>query len=461
MQQVIVMLYRTDLVEERGLKSPDTWDDVLEIIDYYSKPENADLNGDGIPDYPNCFSSAENDIGGTMFWSIASSFLQTQGTAQGTFFDPETFDPISAASSETFAEVLGIYNILVQNSPFRDSGPTAWQPNMAEFEQGRCVLWYNYPGPTRILVANQEVNNMTGILNYAALPGMSCKDRIKCPYVGEDGASHAPFLASGGMSYVVNARSEKRKQRAALDFSFYISDPATGYWDVAFTGSFLDPLRRRHTTSLSNPESIVSQAFLDNGWEARQLSQLQEVTDFNFLHENYVLDLRILGAKIYQEQGTMPHLIKMWKGEWTSQETAEAITASWRATTEKFGLREQRAMYRDTLGLAPYVELPSTPTRWDIIITVIAIVSIVIVGLVALVLKQQHTIKYKTRDVNNAPREGQVVIIFTDIEGSTALWDASKTVMSQALEVHHDVVRKCIDEIAAYEVKVCAQTFYV
>lgn len=85
---------------------------------------------------------------------------------------------------------------------------------------------------------------------------------------------------------------KKRKQKAALDFSFYISDPATGYWDVAFTGSFLDPLRRRHTTSLSNPESIVSQAFLDNGWEARQLSQLQEVTDFNFLHENYVLDLK-------------------------------------------------------------------------------------------------------------------------------------------------------------------------
>ena len=168
---VIIMMYRTDLVEGRGLKAPNTWDDVIKIIDYYQKPENADFNGDGIPDFANCFSTAENDIGGTMFWSIASSFLQTKGTAQGTFFDSETFDPISAADPETFAEVLRVYNILVQNSPFRDYGPTTWQSNMAEFQKGRCVLWYNYPGPTRLIISNQEANNMTGILNYAPLPG--------------------------------------------------------------------------------------------------------------------------------------------------------------------------------------------------------------------------------------------------------------------------------------------------
>ena len=263
------------------------------------------------------------------------------------------------------------------------------------------------------------------------------------------------------MSYVVNKRSAKEKQKAALDFTFYISDPATGYWDVAFTSSFLDPLRRRHTSSLSNPESVVSQAFIDNGWEERQLPQLQQVTDFNFLHDNYVLDLRILGANIYQEQGTMPHLIKMWKGDWTAQNTADAITKSWRATTERFGLREQQAMYRETLGLAPYVEPPTSTTQWNIIIPVIVCVGLLIIGLVALVLKQQHTIKFKTRDVNNAPRDGQVAIIFTDIEGSTALWDASKTVMNQALEVHHNVIRKCIDEFAAYEVKTIGDAFMI
>ena len=461
---VIVMLYRSDLVEGRGLNPPNTWDDVLKIIEYYSRPENADINGDGVADFANCFSTAENDIAGTMFWSIASSFLQTKGTAQGTFFDPDSFDPISKWKEEEFLHVLEVYNELVQSSPFRDQGPLGWQGNLAEFEAGRCVLWYNYPGPTRILVSNQAKNNMTGVLNYAALPGMACDGDnalIKCPFVSDDGASHAPFLASGGASYVVSARSSEAKAKAALDFTFYISDPAVGFWDVAYPGSFLDPLRRRHTASLSNPTSPSSQAFLQYGWEERQLEQIKGVTDFNFLHENYVLDLRILGANMYQEEGTMPHLVKMWSGEKTAKETADVITASWSAITNKFGLDEQRAMYRETLGLAPYTEPSSAGARLEIIIPVVVVVALLILGLIALVVKQHHTIKYKTRDINNAPRDGLVALVFTDIEGSTALWDASKSTMSAALEIHHSVIRKCIDKHHAYEVKTIGDAFMV
>jgi len=461
---VIVMLYRSDLVEGRGLNPPRTWDDVLDIIEYYSQPENADINGDGVADFANCFSTAENDIAGTMFWSIASSFLQTKGTAQGTFFDPESFDPISKWKKEEFLHVLEVYNKLVQSSPFRDLGQLGWQGNLAEFEAGRCVLWYNYPGPTRILVSNQEANNMTGVLNYAALPGMACEGDdavIECPFVSNGGANHAPFLASGGMSYVVSARSSEKKQKAALDFSFYISDPAVSFWDVANPGSFLDPLRRRHTASLSNPTSLASQAFLQYGWEERQLPQIQTVTEFNFLHENYVLDLRILGANNYQEEGTVPHLVKMWNGEQTAEETADVITASWSAITEKFGLNEQRAMYRETLGLAPYTEPSNASARLEIIIPVVVVISLLILGLVALVAKQHHTIKYKTRDINNAPRDGLVALVFTDIEGSTALWDASKSTMSAALEIHHSVIRKCIDRHHAYEVKTIGDAFMV
>lgn len=461
---VIIMLYRSDLVEGRGLNPPKTWDDVLDIIEYYSQPENADINGDGVADFANCFSTAENDIAGTMFWSIASSFLQTKGTAQGTFFDPESFDPISEWKKEEFLHVLEVYNKLVQSSPFRDQGPLGWGGNLAEFEAGRCVLWYNYPGPTRILVSNQAANNMTGVLNYAPLPGMACEGDdafIKCPFVSDDGANHAPFLASGGMSYVVSARSSEVKQKAALDFSFYISDPAVSFWDVAFPGSFLDPLRRRHTASLSNPTSPSSQAFLQYGWEERQLPQIKDVTEFNFLHENYVLDLRILGANTYQEEGTMPHLVKMWNGEQSAEETADVITASWSEITEKFGLNEQRAMYRETLGLAPYMEPSTASARLEIIIPVVVVISLLILGLIALVVKQQHIIKYKTRDINNAPRDGLVALVFTDIEGSTALWDASKSTMSAALEIHHSVIRKCIDRHHAYEVKTIGDAFMV
>ena len=76
---VIIMLYREDLVEGEGLPTPYSWDDVMEIIDYF---KDKDFTGDGEADYVTCFSTAESDIAGTMFWSIASTFLQTKGTSQ-------------------------------------------------------------------------------------------------------------------------------------------------------------------------------------------------------------------------------------------------------------------------------------------------------------------------------------------------------------------------------------------
>lgn len=64
-----------------------------------------------------------------------------------------------------------------------------------------------------------------------------------------------------------------------------------------------------------------------------------------------------------------------------------------------------------------------------IIIPVAVVVGLLIVALAFIVLRQRHTIKHQTRDVNNAPRDGKIAIVFTDIEESTALWDTSKNIM--------------------------------
>lgn len=63
----------------------------------------------------------------------------------------------------------------------------------------------------------------------------------------------------------------------------------------------------------------------------------------------------------------------------------------------------------------------------QIIIPVAAIVFLIVGALIFIVLKQRNTIKYHTRDVINAPRDGTIAFVFTDIEGSTALWDTSKS----------------------------------
>ena len=265
---VIYMLYRKDLVEDIGLPTPRSWDDVALILDYY---EGKDIDGDGVPDYGNCFSTAENDIADKMFWAIASSFLQTRGTSQGTFFDPETMDPIS--NSIEFIHVLEVYKHLVLHSPFVDNPEgVGWMENRELFNQKKCVLFYNFPGPIKSMISAQKENGLSGTLNLAPLPGKKCEADDECPFASDE-VNYAPFLAGGGFCYAVNARTSEQKQSAAFDFALYLSDPGGSFWDVAHPSSFLDPLRLRHTSSLANNRTIESKAFLEFGWEPRQLSE--------------------------------------------------------------------------------------------------------------------------------------------------------------------------------------------
>ena len=96
-----------------------------------------------------------------------------------------------------------------------------------------------------------------------------------------------------------------------------------------------------------------------------------------------------------------------------------------------------------------------------IIIPIVVVCGLSIIGLVYVVHKQHQTIQYRTRDLNNAPQNGTIALVFTDIEGSTQLWDISKATMSNAIEVHHDVIRKVIDRHNAYEVKTIGDSFMV
>jgi hypothetical protein len=182
-------------------------------------------------------------------------------------------EPIS--STPEFQEVLHVYRNLVNHSPFmvNQTGVT-WEENRTLFNQGRCVLFYSVPGPIKSIISIQKENGMSGVLNLAPLPGKKCRSGDDCPFASpEYEVSHAPFLAGGGMVYAINNRSSLEKKQAGLDFSLYLSDPGVSFWDVAHPDSFFDIHRLRHTSSLANNQTRQSMAFLEFGWESRQLSK--------------------------------------------------------------------------------------------------------------------------------------------------------------------------------------------
>lgn len=157
--------------------------------------------------------------------------------------------------------------------------------------------------------------------------------------------------------------------------------------------------------------------------------------------------------------GLLPHLLLHWSGVASASQTADAITKSWNEVTEKYGLKEQRSLYRSILDL-PAIEDDDALSTSAILSFVIPI-GLIVVMLLVIVMKQRHVIKYKTRDVNSAPKSGQVALLFTDVEGSTSLWDSSKSAMSKALEIHHNIIRECIDRHKAYEVKTIGDAFMI
>eukprot|EP01065_Artemidia_motanka_P018779 TRINITY_DN2212_c1_g1_i4.p1 TRINITY_DN2212_c1_g1~~TRINITY_DN2212_c1_g1_i4.p1 ORF type:complete len:784 (+),score=173.41 TRINITY_DN2212_c1_g1_i4:380-2731(+) len=60
-----------------------------------------------------------------------------------------------------------------------------------------------------------------------------------------------------------------------------------------------------------------------------------------------------------------------------------------------------------------------------------------------------------------SPPQGTVAIVFSDIVGSTKLWEADAECMTESLELHNAVIRKQIEKFRGYEVKTIGDSFMV
>eukprot|EP01060_Flectonema_neradi_P035244 TRINITY_DN6423_c0_g1_i2.p1 TRINITY_DN6423_c0_g1~~TRINITY_DN6423_c0_g1_i2.p1 ORF type:complete len:1061 (+),score=199.44 TRINITY_DN6423_c0_g1_i2:74-3184(+) len=59
------------------------------------------------------------------------------------------------------------------------------------------------------------------------------------------------------------------------------------------------------------------------------------------------------------------------------------------------------------------------------------------------------------------PPTGEIALVFTDIQGSTQLWDKSSSGMNIAMEIHNEIIRTAILNHMGYEVKTIGDAFMV
>jgi multiple sugar transport system substrate-binding protein len=341
-----MVYYRSDLLKKDGLQPPATWDDYLSVAQRYN---GKDLNGDGKADYGSCIAKKRAAQSYWMFWSIAGSYLQTQGTSQGAFFDAETMKPL--VSNPGFATALDVYKKTTQYAPpgelNLDVGDTR-----GLFTSGRCALSIDW-GDIGTLAIDPKTSTVQNKVGSVILPGsrrvldrasgqlVDCNATI-CPHA-VNGVNHAPFAAYGGWSGAINAAAKKDVKDAAYDFLAYMSAPGQSNVDVTLGKTGFNPYR---VSQFDNIDLWVKAGMS----EAAAKDYLGAIRN-SLQSPNMILDLRVPKSSQYEGTVLDTGLAQFLAGEISADQTMKQIEAGWEKLTNDQGRDKQKQAYAASLNV--------------------------------------------------------------------------------------------------------------
>jgi multiple sugar transport system substrate-binding protein len=341
-----MVYYRTDLLQRDHLQPPATWDDYLSIAQHY---QGKDLNGDGKPDYGSCIAKKRSAQSYWMFLSIAGSFLQTQGTSQGAFFDVNTMKPL--VMNPAFAKALDIYQQTTRFGPpgelNMDVGDTR-----GLFTSGRCALSIDW-GDIGTLAIDPKTSTVQDKVGAVIIPGtkqvldrttgqlVNC-DATTCPHA-INGINHAPFAAYGGWSGAINASAKPKVKDAAFDFLSYMSAPAESNVDVTLGKTGFNPYR---TSQFSNLD-LWEKAGMSKTAAENYLGAIKD----SLQSPNMMLDLRVPKSSQYEGVVLDTALAQFLAGEINRDQAMQQINAGWEKITDQVGRDKQKQAYAASLNI--------------------------------------------------------------------------------------------------------------
>ncbi|MEX2541895.1 MAG: extracellular solute-binding protein [Trueperaceae bacterium] len=343
----LMVYYRSDLLEAEGLEPPNTWDDYLAIAETFN---GQDLNDDGEADYGSCITKKRNAQAYHMTWGVAGSYLQTQGTSQGAFFDRETMEPL--VDNEAFGRVLEFFDASTEFGPpdelNLDVGDTR---NL--FISGRCALSMDW-GDIGALAIDPEQSVVQDKVGTVILPGTSevldretgelvACDEQTCPHADDQGVNHAPYAAFGGWSGAINAAAADEVKDAAYAFLSYMSQPEQANVDVTIGETGFNPYRRSQFENLDR--------WLESGFSEQAARNYLGAIETSLNSPNMVLDLRVPFNQRYQQVVLDRALSQFLAGELSRDEAMSQIYGGWEEITDELGREEQRQAYLDSLGV--------------------------------------------------------------------------------------------------------------
>ena len=341
-----MVYYRKDLLEKDGLKPPQTWQDYIGIARRY---QGKDLNGDGKADFGSCVAMKRSAQSYWMFLSVASAYIQSQGTSQGAFFNTAGMQPLF--NNEAAATALDVYKQISKLGP-PDQLNNDVGDSRGFFVGGRCALSIDW-GDIGTLAIDKSQSVVADKVGAVILPGstrvldrstgtlVDC-DAKTCPYA-VNGVNHAPFAAYGGWSGAINKARPARVKDAAFAFLSYMSAPAQSGVDVTIGKTGFNPYRTSHFDNMGP-------------WEKAGMSQ-QAAKDYlgaieaSLKSPNMVLDLRVPQTAFYQQTALDTALAQFLGGELSGEQTMKQISDQWNQKTDEVGRQAQLDAYKASLNV--------------------------------------------------------------------------------------------------------------
>ncbi|MBL4890821.1 MAG: extracellular solute-binding protein [Rhizobiaceae bacterium] len=341
-----MLYYRTDVLEKAGLKPPKNWAEYLSVA---KAVHGTDMNGDGKPDYGSCIFKKRNAQSYFAVQSIAAGYVQSKGTGEGIYFDPDTMKP--KINNEAWIEAFNIYKETGKYGPpdelNHDIGDTR-----ALVQGARCALMIDWGdiGPLSIDKAGAPIKGKIGatimpgsdrVLDTATGKLVSCTAEI-CPHA-IDGTNFAPFAAFGGWSGMINAKADAKVKQAAYDFLSYMNQAAQSNVDVTMGWTGYNPYRNSQLTNTDNwVKAGFSKAFAEN--------YLGAIKD-SLNSPNMASDNRIPGSSQYTGVVLDRELARFLADEITAEEAVANIEAGWEEITDDYGRETQSKLYKLSLGI--------------------------------------------------------------------------------------------------------------
>ncbi|WP_026870113.1 twin-arginine translocation signal domain-containing protein [Inquilinus limosus] len=341
--------YRTDVFSDADLAAawkesggqgewgvPKTWQQVQAVTKFLKGRQVAGQDAYGYLDAPKAW-------GGFGFYFLGSraSAYAKHPDDKAWLFDVDTMKP----RINNPAWVRAIQDV-IDALPSEPPDQLGADPNTTAFQQflagtGSMVAWWGDVGSNAKTSDSSVIGDVCG---FSILPGSDDVYNAKTGAWDKlpGGPNHAPNMAYIGWGVYVMARvdNDPAKHKAAWSAAAHLGGKDLSLWMAAYPSGF-QPYRNSH---FQIPEWVAA------GYDEAFISSYLRANADSYNHPNAAIEPRIPGIFQYYSVAE-DELAKVFAGQSTAQQGADAIAAAWEKITDQIGRDKQIALYKASLGL--------------------------------------------------------------------------------------------------------------